>query len=306
MVTWDFEAAVIGGGPGGLVSALYLRRFLRETIIVNSGQPRAAWIPKTHNLLGYRGGVSGGELLSRLHGQIREVGTARAEGMYKVQRISGGFRLHGEKDEFTARKVILATGMEDVQPPLENLVKLRNKGFLRYCPVCDAFEHRNRKLAVLAQDDHGLRATLFLRRFTRSLDVIWPTTQRVPRELREACDKEQIRIHRGALLAAEEKGGGKRGLWLAVKTEEDRLVRMGVDACYVALGSVVHDFAFRHMKKLERSQDGFLIADEKQRLSIPGLYAVGDCVQGLAQIAVAAGQAAVAATQIHNTLRSED
>jgi thioredoxin reductase (NADPH) len=45
-----------------------------------------------------------------------------------------------------------------------------------------------------------------------------------------------------------------------------------------------------------------LLTDEHQRTSVPGLFAVGDVVKGLNQISVAAGQAAVAATTIHNTL----
>jgi thioredoxin reductase (NADPH) len=35
---------------------------------------------------------------------------------------------------------------------------------------------------------------------------------------------------------------------------------------------------------------------------VPGLYAAGDVVAGLNQIAVAAGQAAIATTAIHNGL----
>ena len=45
-----------------------------------------------------------------------------------------------------------------------------------------------------------------------------------------------------------------------------------------------------------------LRVDDHQCTTIPGLYAVGDVVQGLNQISVAAGQAAVAATRIHNQL----
>ncbi|MBC7692591.1 MAG: FAD-binding protein [Methylotenera sp.] len=56
---WDFDCAVIGGGPGGLVSALSLKRFRRKVILLNSGKPRAAWIPKAHNLMGFPGGISG-------------------------------------------------------------------------------------------------------------------------------------------------------------------------------------------------------------------------------------------------------
>jgi thioredoxin reductase (NADPH) len=44
-----------------------------------------------------------------------------------------------------------------------------------------------------------------------------------------------------------------------------------------------------------------LIVDDHQRTSVPGLYAV-DVVKGLAQIGVAMGQAAVAASTIHSSL----
>jgi thioredoxin reductase (NADPH) len=47
---------------------------------------------------------------------------------------------------------------------------------------------------------------------------------------------------------------------------------------------------------------GKLVVDDHQCTTVPGLYAVGDVVLGLNQIAVAAGQAAVAATRIHNSL----
>jgi thioredoxin reductase (NADPH) len=45
-----------------------------------------------------------------------------------------------------------------------------------------------------------------------------------------------------------------------------------------------------------------LVVDVNQCTTVPGLYAIGDVVRGLNQIAVAVGQAAVAATRIHNTL----
>ena len=45
------------------------------------------------------------------------------------------------------------------------------------------------------------------------------------------------------------------------------------------------------------------MTDECQRTSADGVYAVGDVVTGLNQIAVAMGQAEVAAVHIHNRLR---
>ena len=81
----DYEVAVIGAGPGGLVAALYLKRFLRSTIIASTGAPRASWLPKTHNLIGYRALISGAELRARLNTQIDDL---RARGGGRADRFS--------------------------------------------------------------------------------------------------------------------------------------------------------------------------------------------------------------------------
>lgn len=49
---WD--CLIVGGGPAGLTAATYLRRFHRSVALIDSGQSRAKWIPKTHNC-----GISG-------------------------------------------------------------------------------------------------------------------------------------------------------------------------------------------------------------------------------------------------------
>ena len=47
---------------------------------------------------------------------------------------------------------------------------------------------------------------------------------------------------------------------------------------------------------------GRLFVSEHQETSVPGLYAAGDLVRGLNQIDVAVGEAAIAATAVHNAL----
>ena len=64
-----YDCLIIGGGPAGLTAATYLGRFRRHGLIVDAGQSRAAWIPKTHNLIGYTEGISGPALLERMRAQ---------------------------------------------------------------------------------------------------------------------------------------------------------------------------------------------------------------------------------------------
>jgi thioredoxin reductase (NADPH) len=57
---------------------------------------------------------------------------------------------------------------------------------------------------------------------------------------------------------------------------------------------------------LRTTSDDCILTDSHQRLGLDGLYAAGDIVSGLDQISVAMGQAAVAATTLHNDLRARD
>lgn len=297
----DYEAAVIGAGPGGLVAALYLRRFMRKTLLASAGPPRASWIPKSHNLVGFRTGLSGVELLERLNAQLDDLGIDRSRGECRVDpRARGGFTIRCGDREFGAQKVVLATGMCDVQPPIENLDPLRRAGLLRYCPVCDAYEYRQKKLLVLAQDAHGLKTARFLSDFSRRVHVLWPSSQKLPARL------AKTRTWHGApLLIGDLASMKKVGDKLDVSFHDERgcMKRLRFDSCYVALGTTINDSAFRHLKRIERDEDGAILVGRHQETGQSGVYAVGDCVQGLAQISVATGQAAIAATHIHNELR---
>ena len=64
------DCAVIGAGPAGLTSALYLARFHRRVIVFDGGNSRARWIPESNNCPGFPGGISGTTLLQRLCAQL--------------------------------------------------------------------------------------------------------------------------------------------------------------------------------------------------------------------------------------------
>ena len=74
------------------------------------------------------------------------------------------------------------------------------------------------------------------------------------------------------------------------------------DVFYSALGCVPQNLLAVTLGAA-RDKDNALIVTGHQMTSVEGLYAAGDIVRGLNQVVVAAAEAAIAATDIHNRLR---
>ncbi|WP_281035854.1 FAD-dependent oxidoreductase [Mesorhizobium sp. M7A.F.Ca.US.008.03.1.1] len=77
------------------------------------------------------------------------------------------------------------------------------------------------------------------------------------------------------------------------------------DAIYLALGCKVHS-QLAEAVGARCCEDGYVTVDEHQQTSIHGMYALGDVVKALNQMAVAFGQAAIAASHAHRELESAE
>jgi thioredoxin reductase len=69
--------------------------------------------------------------------------------------------------------VLLATGIVDLHPKLEQLDKAIGEGAIRYCPVCDGFEALDRRIAVLGDGQDA--SSKFLRTYSRDVTWLWQT-----------------------------------------------------------------------------------------------------------------------------------
>ena len=111
------DVVIVGGGPAGLTAAVYLQRFHRSCVVLDSGQSRARWIPESNNCPGFPGGISGTDLLERLHAQAAqaEVPIERVR-VQRIARARDGFRVEADGRTWSARMVFIATGLRDRLP----------------------------------------------------------------------------------------------------------------------------------------------------------------------------------------------
>ncbi len=298
----QFDAIVIGGGPGGLTAAIYLARFRRRFLLIDAGQSRAQWIPRSHNHPGFPDGVGGVELLERMRAQLANhadnVRTGTVTGVMRTPH--GVFEVTVDGEQLSASHVVLATGVVDVQPPLSNAPDAVRRGLVRQCPICDAYEMIDRKLVVIGRDAEGLAKALFLRTYTSDITLV---TLGQPLDL---SDENRAAMEAAGIIPVE--------LPLAdIALEGDRIARLSFadgrtltfDAIYSALG-IQPRADLAATLGIQLHPDDRIITDDHQRTSLEGCYAAGDIVTGLNQLGVAMAQGEIAAVDIHNRLRSRE
>lgn len=296
----QLDAVVIGAGPAGLVAALYLRRFHRNIAVLDGGDARALRIERSWNVPGFPAGIPGAELLARMREQLHDVRGrvtfARVRGLER--EVTGGFRILGtEGRAWRARTVLLATGARDHEPALPGARKLRERGLLRQCPICDGHEHSGQRLVVVGQGDHGAREALFLAHFTPHVALV-PFLDGCPPSagLQQQLQDSGVAHLPGPPQAVRANDDG-HGLTLVDAEGEAH----AFEALYSALGC--HPRAELALGLgAETDEAGNLVVDRHCMTRVAGLYAAGDVTGGLDQISVACGQAAIAATAIHNAL----
>jgi thioredoxin reductase (NADPH) len=296
------DCLIVGAGPAGLIAAIYLARYRRNIKVIDAGSSRAALIPISHNFPGFPDGISGDELLGRLRRQAMRYGVEITAGM--VERIDrqndGSFIGFYGGESIISQTVLLATGVVDIEPELPKLTDAIKQGYIRHCPICDGYEVIDRKVGVIGHGESLVREALFIRHYTANLTILGlgkpiGLTDHDRKILSAAniCIIEEpiaeVRIENGKIAALRGESG---------KIHE-------FDTLYSALGTKVRSELARELG-VDCDDSGDLLVDQRRlQTSIAGLYAAGDVVNGLNQISVAAGHAAIAATSIHHRLNRQ-
>lgn len=150
----DYEAIVIGAGMAGMTAALWLGRFRRRTLLLSAGPSRNA---AAHALHGYPGfdGAPPSRLMDALGHELTQYpSVTRAEGRVDTAAQDGErFCVSVGRREYTASRILLATGIRDIKPELPEFDVYEGVS-IWHCPACDGHEYADKKLAILGSGAH--------------------------------------------------------------------------------------------------------------------------------------------------------
>jgi len=289
------DCLVIGAGPAGLTAATYLARYRRKVKVIDGGASRARWIPASHNCPGFPFGVAGNDLLQRFRTQAEEFAVPIMSTRIDTLTRDGDEFVAGDgKQSWRARQVILATGVIDRLPGMDDVEQAIASGVLRLCAVCDGYEARNDAIAVLGTAEVALGHAQFLRTFSRRVTaLVCQGVGPFDEALRQRADASGI-VLRGAPTRLELRDGACHVSYADGSGE-------WFDTLYPVLGADAQS-ALAQALHADVDESGDLHVDGCMQTSVDGLYAIGDVVSGLNQISVAVGHAALAATAVHRRL----
>lgn len=289
----DLDCLIIGGGPAGLMAAVYLARSLRRVAVIDSGASRASYIPVSHNYPGHAEGISGDAILTHLRAQAAAYGADLRQG--KVVRLERGFTATLDSGEtIAAPRVIMATGIVDEKPALPRMPEFIYKGAVRFCPICDAYETLDQRIGIVGPMKTAVRKAAFMRTYSRDVTVLPLGDIAANAEEKKILDEADL-AHPTAAVRDLFPEGDKVG----VEMEDGSTLVF--DTIYPAMGAHVRsqlavDLGVAH------ADSGCIITSDHHETNVPGLFAIGDLSTELHQISVAFGHAAIAATYIHNSL----
>lgn len=293
-----YDCCIIGGGPAGLLTGVYLARFKRNIAIVENGKSRTHLIPQSHNYPGATHGISGKEIIKQLSKQIKNYKVPIfKDTILTLNKEKNLFKINGEKQLFYAKRIVLATGMSNYEPRVKSIKQAFLDGLIRHCMICDAYEVMNKHVAIIGWGQNAIKETLFMLTYTKkiALFTLGRSLQLKP-EHKKLFKKYKIKIFTDIIQEINIK---KKQINIYSSNNKKKYV---YTVLYSALGSIGNsDLARKIGVKINKNK--YIVTNNKQQTSIHGIFAVGDVACGLKQIVNAFGQAAIAATQIHNSLK---
>lgn len=294
------DVVIIGAGPAGLAAALYARRSLLETVVVER-EAVGGQMTLTSEVDNYPGvpRADAFELVEQMKRQARDFGAhltmGRAQGL---EPAGTRFLVTTAEDVYDAGAVILAGGATPRQAGFAGETEFRGHG-VSYCATCDGMFYRGKEVFVIGGGDTAAEEALFLTRFASHVTMVVRKDhlRAQPALVSEVMDNAKIDIRFNSRVARLEGDMLPESITFENTVsgqEEVRRFEKGSFGVFVFVGrnpeSGIAD------KLVERDAQGYIMTDEFMRTATPGLFAAGDIRQKpLRQIVTAASDGAIAA-----------
>ena len=300
------DLTIIGGGPAGLTAAIYAGRAAITPLVLAGAAPGGQIITTNlvENYPGFPEGINGFDLAFAFQQQAQRFGAELVqEAVSRVDFSIRPFVVETHEQTYEARAVIIATGAFPRRLGIPGEHEFFGQG-VSTCATCDGFLFKDKATVVVGGGDSALDEGLFLTRFAREVTVVHRRDElRASKQLQErAFSNPKMRFVWDSV--AEEILGDKKVAGVRVRNvKTDQMQVLPADGVFIYVGLIPATKLFRDQVALDEA--GYVVVDEHQQTSVPGVFAAGDVHNPeFRQCVIAAGSGATAAMAAERYLSS--
>ncbi len=302
-----YDVIVVGGGPAGLTSAIYLAR-AKYRVLVLEKEKVGGQITITEEIVNYPGveQASGSSLTDGMRRQAERFGAEFQMGNVTQLELSGEIkRVRTESGtEYETLGIVLAVGASPRKIGFQGEQEFQGRG-VAYCATCDGEFFTGREVLVVGGGFAAVEEAIFLTKYASKVTMIVrePDFTCAAGVSDKLLDYPDIEVYFNTEVKAVE---GERFLAKAVLWNNET----GEEWTYVPReGKPFGVFVFAGYEpatkwlagRIGLNEQGYIITDREQATDVEGVYAAGDvCVKGLRQVVTAVGDGAVAATSLEH------
>jgi thioredoxin reductase (NADPH) len=299
------DLAIIGGGPAGLAAAVYAGRSGLKTIVLErtmvGGQVLIT--PIVENYPGFTQ-ISGKALVDMMYQQsLQYAHIIEGNDVVDIKKTDNIFELKTTSKTINSRAIIIATGAEHKKLDVPGEKELSGRG-VSYCATCDGYFFKDgKRVIVVGGGNTAVTDALYLKSIGADVSLVHRRDKlRAEAYLQKSIQDSKIPIYWNTEV--REIIGSKRVVAVRLQNTKDKSIRLlEVDGVFIAVGYTPNNEIAKRLN-LVLDENGYIKVDEKQRTSMPLVYAAGDVTGGAKQIATAVGQGVTAAITAFEELSS--
>ena len=294
-----YDTIVIGAGPAGLTSAIYLRR-ANKSVLVLEGKCIGGLIVDTPSIENYPAcpNISGYDFANNLANQAKDLGAIIK--FENVLGISGNQEkiVKTNKKEYKTKTIIIATGTTIRKLGIED--EFIGRG-VSYCAMCDGAFYKDKQVAVVGGGNTALEDALYLADIAKKVYLIHRRDEFRADDRTINLLKKKNNIKYVLESNIVEINGEDTLKSIKVMNKNKETTVYNVDGLFIAIGHTPNTDIFKNMIKMDN--DGYIKASNNCHTSKKGVFTAGDVrSKKVRQLVTATSDGAVAAIEAINYL----
>lgn len=305
-----YDLAIIGGGPAGVAAGVYASRKRLKTILITEGFGGQSIV--SENIQNWIGtpSIKGEDLAKNLESHLRtyaeDIVDIRTGSKVKaIEKADRHFRITTEQESFEAKTMLVASGSHRRKLEVVGAEKFEHKG-ITYCASCDGPLFADQDVAVVGGGNSAFESAAQLLAYCKSVTLLnrGEEFRADPITVKKVLSNPRMRALQNA-VPIEVKGDTFVSSLVYENRENREKNELPVSAIFVEIGSVPTTSFVKGLVDLNAK--GHIIVNPKnQQTSVPGIWAAGDCTDGLYhQNNIAAGDAVKALEDIYVHLHAK-